>query len=296
MKAIFTLVVCMFSAATLAAPAAPQPGLWWSPHEGGRGYSIDTQGELLVLAMFAYDNDGRMQWYYADGPLQLGGARWSGTLLKYDFGQPLDGSYRPATVVGNDGFVTIDFHSRTTGAITLPGGRSVAIERFNFGVGATPRALLGQWLFAYSIGTSSYADRYNLTAIGSSTSTGNGVAVDTSRRAGFEYQVSGSFAGRVVGFRFSSTGTVLDQYLFTLQLEEGRGAWVSPITYTEYGMNGYKTHTASGTAKSLEPAEERDLEAKGLAAMPKGVTLEALAAARPELGALAREMWERAAR
>jgi hypothetical protein len=291
MKAILALLLSVFSSVVLAVPAAPQPGLWWSPNEGGRGYSIDTQGDLLVLAMFAYGNDGRMQWYYADGPLQSGGARWSGALLKYDFGQPLNGAWRPAAVVGNDGFVTIDFYSRTTGVITLPGGRAVAIERFNFGVGAPPQALLGQWLFAYSIGSSSYADRYNLTTIGSATSTGNGVVVDTARRGAFEYQLSGSFAGRIVGFRFSSTGTVLDQYLFTLQLEEGRGSWVSPITYTEYGMNGYKTHTPSGVAKSLEAADERDLRAKGTAATAKGTTLEEMSAAHPELGALARGMW-----
>lgn len=292
MKAILASILFVLSSVALAAP---QPGLWWSPNEGGRGYSIDTQGDLLVLAMFAYGNDGRMQWYYADGPLQSGGSRWSGTLLKYDFGQPLNGAYRPAAVVGNDGFVTIDFHSRTTGVITLPAGRAIAIERFNFGVGAPPQALLGQWLFAYSIGSSSFADRYNLTTVGSATSTGNGVVIDPTRRGAFEYQVSGSFAGRIVGFRFNSTGTVLDQYLFTLQLEEGRGSWVSPITYTEYGMNGYKTHTPSGTAKSLDAADERDVQAKGTTATPKGRMLEELSAAHPELGALARELWERLA-
>ncbi|HET7731629.1 MAG TPA: hypothetical protein VFK48_16520, partial [Usitatibacter sp.] len=172
-------------------------------------------------------------------------------------------------------------------------GRAVAIERFNFGVGAPPAALLGEWLFAYSIGSSSYADRYNLATVGSATPSGNGVVMDSARRGAFEHQVSGAFAGRIVGFRFSSTGTVLDQYVFTLQVEEGRGSWVSPITYNEYGMNGYKTHTRSGMAKSLEAADERDVHYRGAAPTAKGATLAELSAAQPELGLLARALWER---
>ena len=42
-----------------AAADAPQPGLWWSPSESGRGYAIDSQGGVLVLTAFAYDYDHR---------------------------------------------------------------------------------------------------------------------------------------------------------------------------------------------------------------------------------------------
>lgn len=288
-KLLAVLMLIVLSGSALAA--APQPGLWWSPSESGRGYSIDSQGGTLVLTVFAYGYDGRMQWYYADGPLTSDGTRWSGNLLKFDYGQPMNGAYRAPTPTGTDGPASIVFTSRTTGTITLPGGGSVAIQRQNFGVGNPPNALLGEWLFAYSIGSSSYADRYNLTRVGGSTSTGNGVVIDTARRGAFEYQQAGTFAGKVIGFRYTASGTVLDQYLFTLQLEEGRGNWVSPLTYREYGMNAYKTHTSSGMSKATHADYERDLETKGVSADGPGITIAEMAARDPERAALALQLW-----
>lgn len=290
MKQLLAALV-LFVLSSSALGAAPQPGLWWSPSESGRGYSIDSQGGILVLTVFAYGYDGRMQWYYADGPLSADGTRWSGSLLKFDHGQPMNGSYRAPTASGTDGPVSIVFTSRTTGTITLPGGGTVAIQRQNFGVGGPPSALLGEWLFAYSIGTSSYADRYRFTIVGNSTSSGNGVVVDTGRRAGFEYQVSGSFAGQVIGFRYTASGTVLDQYLFTLQLEEGRGNWVSPATFNQYGMNAYKTHTPSGMAKTMPSGYAKDLEAKGRP-LDQGISIAEMAEHDPELAGIALQMWE----
>jgi hypothetical protein len=152
-----------------------------------------------------------------------GGARWSGTLLKLDNGQPLNGGYRPASIIGTEGVTTIDFFSKSTGRITLAGGRHVAIQRQNFGVGTAPQSLLGQWLFAYSIGSSTFGDRYNYTLIASATSSGTGVVLDRTRRGAAELQVSGPFAGKVVGFQFTSTGGVLNQCVWTQYLEEGRG-------------------------------------------------------------------------
>ncbi len=292
----FLTAVVLALAATVAAADAPQPGLWWNPYESGRGYAIDSQGGILVLTVFAYGYDGRMQWYYADGPLTADGTRWSGTLLKFDDGQPLNGGYRPPMASGSDGPVSIAFSSRTTGTITLPGGYSVPIQRQNFGVGDPPYALLGQWLFAYSIGGSTYGDRYNYTRIVDRTTDGNGVVVDPDRRAAAEYQLSGSLAGRVIGFRFSSTGAVLDQYLWTLQLEEGRGSWVSPRTFMQYGMNVYKTATPAGVPKASSRREMAADEGKGAIAEPEGISLEALEARDPALGTLARRVWESMAR
>ena len=138
-KTIAALLLFLTSAGALAA--APQTGTWWSPSESGRGYAIDVQGSTLVMTSYAYGIDGRMQWYYADGPLINGGARWTGTLYKFDFGQPLNGAYLAPINTGNDGTVAIDVTSRSAGVLTLPGGRRVNIERYNFGVGSPPQSL-----------------------------------------------------------------------------------------------------------------------------------------------------------
>ena len=112
----------------------------------------------------------------------------------------------------------------------LPDGRHIPIEPRNFGVGGPPGALRGDWIFVYNIGTSVCFDRSSFNTGLKATSNGNGGVTDGKTSVGFEYQVSGAFAGKVVGFRWSSTGATTDQYVYDLQLEEGRGSWVSPTT------------------------------------------------------------------
>lgn len=293
-RALFTILLFFVTkiGIAVASPASPQPGLWWNPQESGRGFAIDPQGDKMVVTVFGYDDSGTMRWYYADGPLTAGGFHWSGQLLKFDRGQPLNGGYQAPQFSGSEGVLTLDFTSRMTGFATLPGGRRIPIERQNFGAGDAPMALLGQWSFLYLIGSSTFADTYVLGTMLRSTSTGNGVVADTGRNAAFEYQVSGTFAGSVVGFHFSSTGAVLDQYVFSLMLEEGRGDWISPVTFNLYGMNAYKTHTASGMSKMLDigQAVSQDLSAKG-SASPQPVSIEKLIERDPVMGELASDMW-----
>jgi hypothetical protein len=274
----------------IAGASAPQPGLWWNPSQSGRGYSLDTQGGLLVLTVFAYDGSGRMQWYYADGPLSADGTSWSGTLLRFDNGQPLAGGYRAPTLTGNDGPVSIVFSSRVTGTLTMA-GVSTPIQRQNFGVGEPPQALLGDWLMAYSIGSSSFADRYGLRKILSATTNGNGVVSDNAGTVGAELQVRGSLAGQIVMAHFTSSGTVLDQYLWTLHMEEGRGSYIGLASGTFYGMNVYKTMTPGGIFKAREAWA--DLEAKGAAGPGKSRSIAEVEADDPVLGQALREMWDR---
>lgn len=290
-SALALFASCIAFAQSGSGPAQPQPGMWWNPAESGRGWSIDAQGDLMTVTTFAYDSAGNMQWYYSTGPLQNGGYLWRGELLKINFGQPLNGAYRSPAVVGSDGFLTLEFTSRVTGFATLPGGRRIPIERQNFGVGAPPGALRGQWFFVYKIGTSFFVDVYNLTTIIGPTPGGNGIVTDGSTRVGFEYQTSGTLAGLVVGFRFDASGNPIDQYLFQLQMEEGRGSWVSPTTFNEYGMSVYKSHTPSGMAKAGGDADLAAREGKTVPVQAKGASIDALEARSPEAGAIARRMW-----
>ena len=287
------LAVLFMWAATAAAAAAPQAGIWWSPAESGRGYTLDVQNETLVLISFAYGPDGRMQWYYSDGKLTSDGTRWSGTLLKFDQGQPLSGAYKAPTASGNDGAVSIVFSTRTAGVMTLPGGRTVAIEHQNFGVGSPPQSLLGSWLYVYAVGEDTFATRFNYSTVGAATSNGTGVVVDTARRGAAEYMVSGDFAGQVVSVQFDANGNPLTTYFWNPYLEEGRGFWVSPAQVL-YGMNAYRYVGPTGLAKGLGAASGPDAAAReGIAVtMPKAVPLQEYEARNPALGAIARALWE----
>jgi hypothetical protein len=293
MRKILALIVLSLAAAAHAA--APQTGIWWNPNEAGRGYSIDVEGNTLVMIAYAYGLDGRMQWYYADGPLLNGGARWSGTLFKFDFGQPLGGAYVPAVNVGTEGVATIDFLSRTRGTLTI-GGVQSSIVRYNFGVGSAPQALLGDWIYVYTIGSSNFSERFLYTTILSPTSSGNGVVATSSGNGGAELQVTGSLAGQVVAVHISSTGSILDSYLWTPYLEEGRGAWVSTTTQTQYPLWAYRVVSPSGIAKaaSSAPLEAIDeAEKLGSAVERKGVSIEELMRQDPERGRIAMEMRDR---
>jgi hypothetical protein len=291
-KALAVVLFLLSSTTVTAGPAEPQPGMWWSPSESGRGYSLDPQGDLMVVTTFGYDDSGRMQWYYSPGNLSAGGYHWSGPMLKFDFGQPLNGGFIAPTLMGNDGTLTMDFTSRVTGTVTFPNGRRVAIQRQNFGVGDPPQALLGQWAYVYLIGSAPFVDVYKFTTLGSATSTGTGVAIDLLDNAGFEYETSGTFAGQVIGFHFNSAGTVLDTYLFQLQMEEGRGVWIAPATFNQYGMSAYKTNTPSGLAKrTIVGDSNTDLAMKAVMSTPQGERIADLEARDPARGALARQMW-----
>jgi hypothetical protein len=291
MRTLVAIVSLLF--ASLSFAAAPQSGLWWSPSESGRGYALDAQGNTLVVTTFAYGPDGRMQWYYSDGPLLAGGASWTGTLLRLDNGQPLAGNYVPATIVGNAGTITINFSTRTTGTLTLPGGRQVAIQRQNFGVGTAPSSLLGIWIYTHCTSTTTavcFMERYSYSTIGQATSTGSGVVVDGVRSGAAELQVSGPLAGQVVAFRFDAVGNVLDQYRYVQYLEEGRGNWVGSSSL--FQMFAHRIANASGIEK-LHEGENPDASSLGGKSRTeqKAIPLEELARADPEVGRIAREMW-----
>jgi hypothetical protein len=119
------------SAATQPA-GTPQAGWWWAPTQGGRGFAIEIQGNMMFLAGYMYDSAGNAIWY-ASGPAPMNGMIYQGTWSQLANGQTLTGAYQPATVLNADvGPVTIIFTSTTTGSMTFPNGLTVSIERYAF--------------------------------------------------------------------------------------------------------------------------------------------------------------------
>ena len=118
-----------------APPAAgtPEPGWWWAPAEGGRGYAIEIQGNSMFLAGYMYDAQGNPVWY-ASGPAAMTNAMtYVGVWQEYGNGQTLTGAWHlPQITNSNAGNVTIQFSTTTTGTLVFPDGRQVAIQRFVF--------------------------------------------------------------------------------------------------------------------------------------------------------------------
>jgi hypothetical protein len=117
-------------------PQAPQTGWWWNQAEDGRGYTIEVSGNTLVMVAYLYDDTGHSTWYLTAGPTSLDGSLFVGNLELYANGQTLTGAYkppnRPPTLSGQ---VTLAFSDAHHGTLTLPGGKTVAINRLEFGVG-----------------------------------------------------------------------------------------------------------------------------------------------------------------
>jgi len=122
-------------------PQPPQTGWWWNSAEGGRGYSIEVNGNHIFYAAYLYDAQGSAQWYVATGNTSIDGSLFTGDLLKVTGGQTLGGAFHAPNPAQTSGAITLAFSQATKGTMVWPGG-AVAIERFAFtpgGLTAAPR-------------------------------------------------------------------------------------------------------------------------------------------------------------
>jgi hypothetical protein len=108
----------------------PTSGIWWNPNESGSGYALEVQHGVLAILIFSYQTNGSPQWYYVTGPMN--GNSFTGTLDKYTGGPCISCPYvgRPA-LAGNDGSITIQFSSTTTGTLTA-NGRTTTIQYMTY--------------------------------------------------------------------------------------------------------------------------------------------------------------------
>ena len=110
----------------------PETGWWWNASEGGRGFSIEVQGDNLFVGGFMYDGSGNPVWYVSGGKMSNPWV-YQGTWAHYVNGQSMGGIFKTATVKSpNVGGVTIGFTSTTTATMYLPDGRTIPLTRYSF--------------------------------------------------------------------------------------------------------------------------------------------------------------------
>lgn len=171
--------LCLAAAIALgSAPAAaytPESGIWWNPAEPGSGYVIEIQDNLMVLAYYGGDAQGRATWYTALGFLS-GNAQFNSAPLDLTIGSQCAGcTYvgSPTIQPGAGGTVrvTFDANDPTKATLTWGNGRSVRIERQHYyfkrpedpaSVPAEVTRMLGEWQFVldFSENTVSSVDYY----------------------------------------------------------------------------------------------------------------------------------------
>jgi Astacin (Peptidase family M12A) len=114
-----------------AGSGTGENGWWWNANESGRGYSIEVQGNTMVMVGFMYDVAGNPVWYLSSGAMQSA-AKYTGRLLTFRGGQVLGGPYRAPTSNTDAGGISIDFSSADQANIIWPSGKNVPITRLRF--------------------------------------------------------------------------------------------------------------------------------------------------------------------
>ncbi len=107
-------------------------GTWWNEAEPGRGFVIEVQADNVTLGTFAYDDAGAPIWYWSHGKLSSP-TSFTLALTQMAGGQTLTGPFRQAvTLAGTVGTVSFEASGETTGILTLPDGRRIAVKRLVF--------------------------------------------------------------------------------------------------------------------------------------------------------------------
>ena len=279
MKRVFAAFL-LFAIAASTTAFQPRSGVWANLHESGSGYTIEVQEGVLVITIYSYQPGGAPQWYLAAGPMTNDQHNFTGTLDKYVGGQCISCVYSGSpTLAGNDGSISIAFTSETSATLTLPGGRTTQIQSYSFATGDPPNGLLGEWVFFYDLGTTTVANRFDLSSTLPPTANGNGIAADPTQLAGCELQTSGAAAGFVVCVIVNSAGILQYGYGFHFGLDQTYdGIWLSADGRTIYPMKGFKVISRSGAVNKHSPmtraasmAEESVAEASTGAAIQAGM-------------------------
>ncbi|HJT97710.1 MAG TPA: hypothetical protein VJ696_05285 [Rhodanobacteraceae bacterium] len=145
-KRIFALLLACASAAALAQTAPPVDGIYWNPSQGGRGYAVETQDEIVFIAIYNYDEDNSSAFYFVQGNWDAINRRVAGAhLYTVESGPWIGSPFAAHGAVVDLGPVTFEFPTFTTGRFVF-NGQSVNLQRFLYGYGPNADSLMrGIW-------------------------------------------------------------------------------------------------------------------------------------------------------
>ena len=170
-RSIISLAVAASWVFSSAHAYEPEGGIWWNPQESGTGYAIETQDDMMAVAIYGGDAAGFAKWYTSVGRLDYrnGAVRFQADLLSFHNVQPIGAAYhgRP-TLEPSHGQLRIDFDpgNNRRATLTWPNGRSLPIERQEFylhrpedtgGVNSNTLKMLGEWQIVADIASNTNA-------------------------------------------------------------------------------------------------------------------------------------------
>lgn len=151
MKSIFFKLcgLALVACSSISSALTPAPGLWWNPNESGRGYTIDIQGNIMIVTAYVYSQGGAATWFLASGQYDEIANVFNSTLGAFTGGQCFGCPFSSAHGVAA-GSVSIHFTSSETATMTFPGG-STQIQHEIYAYQNKNEYLYGEWAFNMDI-------------------------------------------------------------------------------------------------------------------------------------------------
>jgi|GEM_PF-2874844 len=141
------------AASALGGPTlgGPATGLWARAGDGGRGFNIDLQGNIMTVTTFVYTSNGAPIWYLSSGIYNHDTGRFQSSYDSYSNGQCFGcPANQPQVHSGAAGSMTIQFHNNVEATISTPAG-SIQIKKFNYAFGSATDMLYGEWVANYNV-------------------------------------------------------------------------------------------------------------------------------------------------
>lgn len=130
-KALLLMVALLLISTGANAAFRPQVGHWVVPNEQGPGSGINltTQGNILGISIFTYDDNGNPIWYIAASELspleyQFGFVPkviFEAELLTAMGGAPIQNTFSSGQIISTGRNLRLEFSSTTTALMTLDG-------------------------------------------------------------------------------------------------------------------------------------------------------------------------------
>lgn len=212
MRRFLALTLLAIAKATSAFTIQPVDGLWGIVDEQslaiGRAFNFEITGNLGVVTMYNY-NAARAPTFYTGAGVLSSTNTLTVTLNEPTGGTCLGCSPSSGTLLSTPGQAVFEFTTSVTGYVTLPREGRKAIVKGAIGWPQSPSGLYGIWIVnlvsSSSTLVSSYALQFNRTIAG--TTSGDGIAVDTTGLWGCEYQARGTVVGYTLCVKIFSTGS-----------------------------------------------------------------------------------------
>jgi hypothetical protein len=266
-KRVIALSIVCASGFASAATAPPVDGIYWDPAQSGRGYAVETQDNLMFIALYNYENDGSPAFYFIQGEWNGSARRLDGAhLLETASGPWIGGPFSPVGAVIDKGPVTFEFPTFTTARFVYNGHTS-NLERFLYGYGTSADSLMGgAWYATFGASGLYFGDAVSV--VGACTI----AECDSIHEAFYGERIDGGNDRVLVGgkqdddivfFLLDSSTSYYELFVYELRVNEWVGweaTFLKTDTFPDGGlaMFGHRLTGPSGIIGAVSPAADTE--------------------------------------